>query len=82
MLELPESESALIRGSFDEVAGGFAVLDEFAGDLSGVPPLVSVLDLNNVLREDVASKAFSREEILSNAPEQYDGYFQVPAAIE
>ena len=95
MLELSESESALIRGRFDEIAGGFSALDAFGAggaddlsevgetcDLSGVEPLVSVLDLNNVLREDVAAKAFSREEILKNAPEQYDGYFQVPAAIE
>jgi len=81
MLELSESESALIRESFDEIAGGFAVLDEF-DDLSGVEPLVSVLDLNSVLREDVAAKAFSRDELLKNAPEQYDGYFQVPATIE
>jgi len=40
------------------------------------------LDSSNVMREDVASKLISRDELLKNAPEQHDGYFQVPAAIE
>ena len=80
MLDLAESERERVMERFDEVSSGFAVLDDF--DTSGVLPLVSVLDLNNVLREDVAARAFSRDEILENAPEQVDGYFQVPAAID
>lgn len=48
----------------------------------GVEPLVSVLPLKNVLREDVAVRMLPREEILANAPEQYDGYFQVPKTLE
>jgi aspartyl/glutamyl-tRNA(Asn/Gln) amidotransferase C subunit len=40
-----------------------------------------VLNLQNVLREDAAKKLLSREELLSNAPEQYDGYFQVPGTL-
>ena len=79
MLELPEAERVRLREYFDEIAGGFSALDAF--DVSGVEPLVSVLDLSNVLREDVAVKSFSREELLKNAPEQYDGYFQVPGTI-
>ena len=83
MLELSESERALIRESFDEIAGRFSVLDEFdVAGVGGVEPLVSVLDLNSILREDVAASLMSRDELLKNAPEQYDGYFQVPAAIE
>ena len=45
-------------------------------------PLVSVLDIKNVLREDIEAKTISRDEILENAPEQYDGYFQVPGTLE
>ena len=80
MLDLSDSERDLIRKRFDELAGGFSALDAF--DTDGVEPLVSVLDLNNVLREDAAKKFFSRDELLANAPEQHDGYFQVPAAID
>ena len=93
MLELSESESALLRESFDEVVSRFSALDDFgtggadgdgvggACDLSGVEPLVSVLDINNVLREDVSFDFMPREGLLKNAPEQHDGYFQVPATI-
>ena len=80
MLELSESERASLTKRFDEIVGGFSALDAF--DTSEVEPLVSVLDLHSVLREDVSSKFISRDELLENAPEQNDGYFQVPAAIE
>jgi len=43
---------------------------------------VTVLDLHNILREDAAAKYFSREELLVNAPEQHNGYFRAPAAID
>jgi len=83
MLELSESERTILSEHFDEIVGGFAALDAYDDSiLSGVEPLVSVLDLNNVLREDVASDFIQREELLRNAPEQHDGYFQVPAAID
>ena len=80
MLDLSESERALLKKRFDEISGGFSAIDDY--DTDGVEPLVSVLDLQNVMREDVAAKFISRDELLENAPEQHDGYFQVPAAID
>ena len=63
----------------DELLDGFNAL---AGiDTDGVEPLVTVLDLQNVLREDVGTKMISREELLANAPMQCDGYFQVPKTL-
>ena len=80
MFDLQESERERLTGRFEEVTGGFSALDAF--DVSGVEPLVSVLDMDNVMREDVSSKFMSRDELLENAPESYEGYFQVPAAID
>jgi len=80
MLDLPGDERVRLERRFDAVVSGFSVLDDV--DTNGVLPLVSVLDLNNVMREDVASKVISRDELLKNTPEQHDGYIQVPAAIE
>ena len=51
-------------------------------DTEGVEPLVTVLDLRNVLREDVSSQLVSRDTLIENAPEEYDGYFRVPRTIE
>ena len=60
--------------------------DEFSkmekADTEGVEPLVTVLDLKNVLREDVSAQIVSRDTLLENAPEEYDGYFQVPKTID
>ena len=80
MLELSESERSELEKRFGEIADGFSALDAF--DVDGVEPLVTVLDLHNVLREDVSAKFLSRDELLKNAPEQHDGCFQVPAAID
>jgi len=80
MLELPESGRSRLRDRFNGIADSFSTLDEY--DVSSVEPLVTVLDLVNVLRDDVSVKSFSREDLLSNAPEQHDGYFQVPATID
>ena len=80
MLDLPDSERVGLAARFDEITGAFSALDAF--DTSDVEPLVSVLDFHSVLREDEAEKFISREELLKNAPEQHDGYFQVPATIE
>jgi len=80
MLDLSDAERVRLMERFEEVAGGFATLDEY--DTSDVEPLVSVLDFHSVLREDEAIKLISRDELLKNAPEQHDGYFLVPAAID
>jgi len=80
MLDLPDGERMELAQRMDDLTGGFAALEQI--DTEGVMPLVSVLELHSVLREDVPGKLLIREEILSNAPEQYDGYFQVPGTLE
>ena len=79
MLDLSQSERAELEARFDEITKGFSVLDTYNTDV--VLPLASVLDVHTVLREDVSVKTFSRDELLTNTPEQHDGFFQVPAAI-
>lgn len=80
MLELPDGQRERIDSCAETLIAGFAALE--AIDTDGTKPLVTVLDLHNILREDTAAKLFTRDEILSNAPEQYDGYFQVPGTLE
>ena len=80
MLDLPEGERELIGGLAGALAESFGALENV--DTDGVEPLVSVLSLHTILREDVSEKFLTREELMSNAPEQYDGYFQVPGTLE
>jgi len=80
MLCLPNEERELLDKCFEDVAGSFASLGVV--DTDGIEPMVSVLDMHSALREDVSKKHLTREEILSNAPEQFDGYFRVPGTID
>ena len=80
MFDMPDAEREALGKRLNDVAGGFAALERIETD--GVKPLVTVLNLNNILREDVAVKLLTRDEILANAPEQYDGYFQGPGTLE
>ncbi|MCL2391160.1 MAG: Asp-tRNA(Asn)/Glu-tRNA(Gln) amidotransferase subunit GatC [Oscillospiraceae bacterium] len=80
MLDLDEAERKQLAMHIEGLKESFSALDSV--DTSGILPLVSVPQLQNVLREDVADKMMSRDEILKNAPEQYDGYFQVPGTLD
>ncbi len=54
-------------------------LDEL--DLTNVESLSNPLGRHNFFREDIANKLFDIEEILKNAPQQYDRFFVVPKII-
>ena len=79
-LDLTEYARQSISIDVERELESFSALESI--DTGGVEPLVTVLDMQNVLREDIAEKFMTREELLSNAPEQYDGYFQVPRTLE
>ena len=78
-LDLSEEERQLISSRVDSFIEGFSTIESI--DTSGVEPLITVLDIQNVLRDDIVKKTISREELLSNAQEQHDGYFRVPKTI-
>ena len=80
MLDLPEDERELLGARLKALDKSFAQIQQV--DTEAVEPLVTVLDLRNVLREDTADKLLSRDELLSSAPEQYDGYFKVPGTLD
>jgi len=80
MFDLPDDERAQIGKRFETLVDSLAALERI--DTDNTEPLVTVLDIKNILREDVSEKLLTRDEILSNAPEQYDGYFRVPGTLE
>jgi len=79
MLELPESEREQLGKRAQALMESFRAVESV--DAAGVEPLVTVLGLRNVMRDDVAEKRFTREEIMKNAPAQQDGFFQVPGTL-
>lgn len=53
-----------------------------AVDTSDVERMVHVMPILTVVREDVASQPFSREDLQSGAPETDQGYWCVPRVVE
>jgi aspartyl-tRNA(Asn)/glutamyl-tRNA(Gln) amidotransferase subunit C len=51
-------------------------------DTEGVEPTATVLEQNNVFREDKARPGLPVEQALANAPESENGYFTVPKILE
>ena len=47
-------------------------------DTTGVEPMSHVFPVQNVFREDVVTNGDTREQLLSNAPQEKDGMFIVP----
>jgi len=79
-LSLDDEERAFVQEQYDLLMESFKVLADI--DTEGVKPLVTVLDVKTVLREDVVVKDIPREELLNLAPEQYGEFFQVPRTVE
>ena len=79
MFCLSDEERETLKNRAEAIAESFDALETV--DTDGVAPLVTVLDMHNVLREDVSEKFLTKDEIMSNAPEKHDGYFQVPGTI-
>lgn len=79
-LELTEDEKVTLLAYFEQQS---AELEKLNGvDTSAVERMVHVMPLQNVLREDVVNKQFTRDQLQAAAPESMDGYWQVPRLVE
>ncbi len=51
-------------------------------DTSNVERMVHVMPIMTIVREDVASQPFSREDLQRGAPDAEEGYWLVPRVVE
>ena len=79
-LSLTEDERAKLLAFFGEMEKDKAALDQI--DTENVLRMVHALPIETVVREDVAKKLFTRDELQKGAPEVMDGYWQVPRVVE
>ena len=79
-LTLTDTERERVIAAFERMSSEEAKLA--AIDTSNVERMVHVVPLTNVLRDDVSSQPFTREDLLEGAPEHTDGYWQVPRLID
>ena len=79
MLDLPEAERRRVAGAAQRLLDDFSALGVV--DTGGVDPMMSVLEIKNVMREDVSERTISRDELLHGAPDSCDGFFRVPRTL-
>ena len=79
-LRLTETEKEAFLAFYQAREQDAASLD--AIDTSAVERMVHVMPLTTVVREDVVSQPFTREELQQGAPETDEGYWCVPRVVE
>ena len=75
-LELSDEEREQAKTDMSRMLEYIDKLGEL--NTEGVEPMSHVFPVENVFREDVITNSDTREQLLSNAPEQKDGMFMVP----
>ena len=79
-LELSDQEKEKLTDQLSGILTYVETLNEL--DTKGVVPTSHVLDINNVMREDVATPSLPQERALANAPDKAAGHYKVPKIIE
>ena len=79
-LKLSQEEREDARADMQKMLDYIDKLNEL--DTDDVEPMSHVLPVKNVFRVDVVTNGDDRKKMLSNAPEQKDGQYQVPKTVE
>jgi len=78
-LKLTDSEALELSRQLGKVIAHF---DEIAMiDTHNVEPLITPTDIEYFVREDLAEKKYSAEQMLENAPEKQGHLFKVPPVV-
>jgi aspartyl-tRNA(Asn)/glutamyl-tRNA(Gln) amidotransferase subunit C len=79
-LALTDQEKELFRDQLSSILEHAERLGEL--DTSDIPPMATVLPLQNVMRDDQVQPSLPLGGVLANAPAAKDGCFQVPVILE
>ena len=79
-LSLTEEQKDDIISFFDKREKDLEALEKI--DTSSTERMVHVMPIMTVVREDVVSQPFSREDLQAAAPETDEGYWCVPKVVE
>lgn len=78
-LGLTEEELTRLEGQLNHIVDQYAVFADLNTD--HIPPTAQTIEVENILREDVARPGLSTEEALSNAPARSGDYIVVPPIL-
>lgn len=79
-LDLDEADLETYRRQLGDVLEHAARVQSI--DTDDVEPAANVLGIENAFRDDEVRPSLDRDEVLAMAPENRDGYFVVPPALE
>jgi aspartyl-tRNA(Asn)/glutamyl-tRNA(Gln) amidotransferase subunit C len=78
-LGLSDEELVRLEGQLNHIVDQYSILARL--DTDAIPPTAQTIELENILRDDVAGPSLSLEEVVRNAADRKDGYIVVPAII-
>ncbi len=79
-IALTEEEEKVVQNIFSTMSEKEKALTEISTE--GIEPMVHVMPMTNVLREDVRHQPFTRESLLEGAPERSEDSWQVPRLVK
>lgn len=78
-LGLDADELGRLEGQLNHILDQYAILATVPTD--HIAPTAQTIELENILREDVAGPSLSAEEVLANAPAREGAFIVVPAIL-
>ncbi len=78
-LGLTDEELDRFQGQLNHILDQYAKLAEL--DTDAIPPTAQTIELENILRDDVARPSLPADAVLANAPERDGDSFVVPAIL-
>jgi len=79
-LPISQKEEKKLKNQLTETLKYIDILQEV--DTKNVKPTAHVTGLENVTREDISQSSLSQQQALSNAKQQYEGFFEVEAILD
>ncbi|MCB0476574.1 MAG: Asp-tRNA(Asn)/Glu-tRNA(Gln) amidotransferase subunit GatC [Crocinitomicaceae bacterium] len=79
-LKFEGEQKEAIKGDLSNIVQFMDKLSEV--DTDGVEPLISMVEDENDMREDVIGNEVSKEEALKNAPSKNSDYFKIPKVLD
>jgi aspartyl-tRNA(Asn)/glutamyl-tRNA(Gln) amidotransferase subunit C len=78
-LGLTEEELERLEGQLNHILDQYAILATVPTD--HIAPTAQTIELENILREDVARPSLTQEDVLANAPAREGEFMVVPAIL-
>ncbi len=78
-LGLSDEELTRLEGQLNHILDQYAILATL--DTESIPPTAQTIELENILREDLARPSLSVDAVLANAPARHGDFVVVPAIL-